>query len=120
MTRLTLPAGAELALVLSNDAELGELNERYRGKTGPTDVLSFPVDEDELPEGFARVLGDVIISVAYAERSAAKAGHSRQDELRLLAVHGLLHLMGHEDESEAGAEAMRALEVELGVRESGA
>ena len=116
MQALDLPRGAEIALVLSDDNELASLNARFRAKQGPTDVLSFPVAPEDLPEGLEPVLGDVLISVAYAQRSAEKAGHSRLDELRLLAVHGLLHLVGHQDETEAGAEAMRALEIKLGVR----
>lgn len=119
MQALDLPAGSEMAVVLGDDAELAGLNARYRGKEGPTDVLSFPVDAGALPEGVEPPLGDVVISVAYAERSAARTGNELREELCLLAVHGLLHLIGYEDETEAGAEAMREIEVELGVRKAG-
>jgi probable rRNA maturation factor len=105
-----------VALVLTDDALLAQLNEQYRGKQGPTDVLSFPTDPEDQPPGEAPQLGDILISVPQAAANAAAAGHSLLEELRLLAVHGLLHLLGHEDETDAGAEAMRAEEVRLGVR----
>ena len=118
MRRLAVPEDTEVALVLTGDALLAQLNEQYRGKTGPTDVLSFPVDPEDRMPGEPAQLGDILISVPQAEANAAAAGHAPALELRLLAVHGLLHLLGHEDETEAGAEAMRAEEVRLGVREA--
>ncbi len=116
MDALGIDAAAEVALVLTDDAELRRLNLAFRGLDKPTDVLSFPSDPDDLPPGEPPYLGDIVISVAYAAAGAAQAGHPLARELCLLAVHGLLHLIGHEDASEAGAEAMRRLEVELGVR----
>ncbi|MFI0607984.1 MAG: rRNA maturation RNase YbeY [Anaerolineae bacterium] len=118
MRRLAVPEDTEVALVLTGDALLAQLNEQYRGKTGPTDVLSFPVDPEDRMPGEPAQLGDILISVPQAEANAAAAGHAPALELRLLAVHGLLHLLGHEDETEAGAEAMRAEELRLGVREA--
>ncbi|HRA19591.1 MAG TPA: rRNA maturation RNase YbeY [Anaerolineae bacterium] len=118
MRRLAVPEDTEVALVLTGDALLAQLNEQYRGKTGPTDVLSFPVDPEDRMPGEPAQLGDILISVPQAEANAAAAGHAPTLELRLLAVHGLLHLLGHEDETEAGAEAMRAEELRLGVREA--
>lgn len=128
MRSLPLPEGAHLALVLAGDGFLRALNRRYRGIDAPTDVLSFPAGDAS--RGLAGAgsaagpfagddahLGDVIISVAYAARSAARQGRPRDAELALLAVHGLLHLIGHDDADEAGAEAMRALERQLGVRD---
>jgi len=116
MDRLGVPPETEIALVLTDDAELHALNRAYRGQDQPTDVLSFPADAADLPPGEPPFLGDILISVPRAAEGAARAGHALTDELRLLAVHGLLHLLGHEDETEAGAEAMRRLEAELGVR----
>ena len=118
MRRLDVAEDMELALVLTDDALLTQLNEQYRGKEGPTDVLSFPMDPDDLVPGEPAQLGDILISVPQAEANAIAAGHGRAMELRLLAVHGLLHLLGHEDETDAGAEAMRAEEIRLGVREA--
>lgn len=118
MTGLALPAHARCAVVLAGDERLRALNLRYRGIDAPTDVLSFRTDDAGAPgpgdEGAD--LGDVIISVDYAARSAAGEGRPRDDELALLAVHGLLHLIGHDDADEAGAAAMRAEERRLGVR----
>lgn len=116
MRRLAVAEETEVALVLADDALLTRLNEQYRGKLGPTDVLSFPTDPEDQPPDDAAQLGDILISVPQAAANAAAAGHALPEELRLLAVHGLLHLLGHEDETEAGAEAMRAEEIRLGVR----
>ncbi|MFN2115463.1 MAG: rRNA maturation RNase YbeY [Anaerolineae bacterium] len=109
---------AHLSLVLADDGLLHDLNRDHRGIDKPTDVLSFPFDRRHVPDSEgAGYLGDVVISVPYARRSAAASGCSLESELRLLAVHGLLHLIGHEDESEPGAARMREIEVTLGVRE---
>ncbi len=116
MDRLGVDAAAEVALVLADDAELRRLNLAFLGLDKPTDVLSFPADPDDAPPGEPPYLGDIVISVPYAAGGAARAGHPLASELCLLAVHGLLHLLGHEDETDAGAEAMRRLEVALGVR----
>lgn len=107
---------AEMALVLTDDGELRDLNRRFRDIDAPTDVLSFPPADGPVPPGEPPYLGDVVVSVPYAERSAAQMGRALADEVRLLAVHGLLHLLGHEDETDEGAETMTGLEVRLGVR----
>ncbi|MHB8717365.1 MAG: rRNA maturation RNase YbeY [Candidatus Dormibacteria bacterium] len=83
---LGVPARAVLAVRLTDDAELRALNARFLGTDAPTDVLAFPAGEP------GRV-GDVAISV---ERAAAQAAVSDAEELRLLAVHGLLHCLGHD------------------------
>jgi len=116
MDRLGVPSDVEIALVFTDDAEISALNRAYRGEEGATDVLSFAADRADLPPGEPPYLGDIAIAVTYASAGAARAGHPLADELALLAVHGLLHLLGHEDETEAGAEAMHRLEVSLGVR----
>ncbi len=116
MDQLGVAPEAEIALVLTVDEELGALNHAYRGIHGPTDVLSFSADPADLPPGEAPYLGDVVISVAQAATSAADAERGLTEELCLLAVHGLLHLMGYEDETDEGAAAMRRIETELGVR----
>ena len=118
LERLGAPAVAEVALVLADDQELARLNETFRGIAEPTDVLSFVPRSAHLPPSESGYLGDIVISVPFAERNAAAAGRDLASELRLLAVHGLLHLLGHDDEDEAGAEAMYRLELELGVREA--
>ena len=95
---LDVPPRASLGVRLTGDAELQELNLRFAGVAAPTDVLAFPADEP------GRV-GDVAISV---ERAAAQA-HDPVTELRLLAVHGLLHCLGRNHDNSADAAAMTAL-----------
>jgi probable rRNA maturation factor len=100
-TTLSIPKASELSLLLTDDARIRDLNREYRGKDEATDVLSFPQDDPEL-----LILGDVAISIETAVRQAGTAGWSLESELSLLAVHGILHLMGLDDETESGAIAM--------------
>ena len=86
---------ADLTIVLADDAHLQELNRDYLGVDAPTDVLSFPASEMD-PQTGSRYIGDIIISVPYAAKGAAKAGHPVESELQLLVVHGVLHLLGHD------------------------
>jgi probable rRNA maturation factor len=94
------------------DVLVRRLNSRYRHKDAATDVLSFPADEPG-------ELGDVVIALGVARRQAADAGHSLTAEFRVLALHGLLHLLGYDHERDAGQ--MRRLERRLrragGLRE---
>ncbi len=89
------PQDADLTLVLTDDAQLHELNREYLGVDAPTDVLSFPADETD-PDTGARYLGRFIISVPYAARQSALVGNTLAAELQLLTVHGVLHLLGHD------------------------
>ncbi len=93
----------EVAIVVSDDESLQELNRRFRGLDAPTDVLAFP-NEARGPfvevAGQPRYLGDVILSYPRAEEQAREAGHPVLAELLLLVVHGVLHLLGYEDETE--------------------
>jgi len=91
-----LGVGGELALVLAGDRLLHRLNRDYRGKDRPTDVLSFPGD------GAEGALGDVVISVETAERNARGLGRTLGQELEVLALHGLLHVLGHDHETDDG------------------
>ena len=93
------PADAALTIVLSDDAKLHEMNRQWMGVDAPTDVLSFPAEETD-PETGLPYLGDILISVPYAARQAALAGHPVEAEVQLLVAHGVLHLMGH-DHAEA-------------------
>jgi probable rRNA maturation factor len=86
-------ADAELSLSLVTDEEMAELHERYLGLPGPTDVLSFPLDEDDRDEDGVRLLGDVVVAPSVAARDAPEDPAA---ELRLLVVHGILHLLGHD------------------------
>jgi probable rRNA maturation factor len=87
----------ELSVSFVDDAEIEDLHVRYMDEPGPTDVLSFPLDDAE--EDDVRLLGDVVIAPAVAARNNPDAPEA---ELRLLLVHGILHLLGydHEDDSE--------------------
>jgi probable rRNA maturation factor len=86
---------AQFGVVLAGDTLLRTLNRRYLGHDRPTDVLAFPAISS--PRGGSAVwLGDVVISVVTARRQARAAGHSLEQELALLTVHGALHLLGHD------------------------
>ncbi len=91
-----LDVGGDIALVLAGDATLRRLNRTYRGKDKPTDVLAFPG-----PGGEAG-LGDILISVARAEVNARRFGRTLLQELDVLALHGFLHLLGYDHESDDG------------------
>jgi probable rRNA maturation factor len=97
------PQDADLTIVLTDDAQLHELNRQWMGIDAPTDVLSFPSEETD-PETGSPYLGDVLISVPRATLQAAAAGHSAEAETQLLVIHGILHLMGH-DHAEADEKA---------------
>ncbi len=98
----------EVAVVLAGDGLLRRLNRAYRGKDRPTDVLSFPGDGGESG------LGDVVISVATAERNARGLGRTLLQELDVLALHGFLHLLGYDHETDDGT--MDRLEARLRKR----
>jgi len=103
--------GAELSLYVTDDQEIRELNRTYRKKDRPTDVLSFPLGEKA--EGYL-LLGDVVISQDAAERQAKELGHSLKEEIKRLAVHGLIHLLGYDHEKGGEEERrFRALEEEI-------
>ncbi len=87
--------GREFAVVIGSDAALREANRRFRGVSRATDVLSFPDGENGR-------LGDLLLSAFRAKRQAADFGHAIEDELKILTLHGLLHLMGYDHESDAG------------------
>ncbi len=88
----------ELSLVLTDDLEIQELNRTYRKLDQPTDVLSFPQDEAAVNESGETLLGDVVISLETAARQAEEHHLSFNEELILLAIHGILHLLGHDHE----------------------
>jgi len=104
-------ATGTLTIALVSDARIRALNRRFRGKDRATDVLSFPAEE-------AGVLGDVVIAAGVAARQAVEAGHSLQAEFRVLALHGLLHLLGYDHEHDDGrmARLERRLRVKGGLR----
>ena len=92
----------EVGVVLVDEHEMREINREHRGRDEPTDVLSFPIDEeDELP-GVDRMLGDVVICVPVLERQARENDVAPGDELVDLLVHGVLHLLGYDHETDQG------------------
>ena len=117
-------ASAEVSLVLSDDPAVASLNSTYRGKSGPTNVLSFPagdgVDDSAAAErdGPPLLLGDVVIAFETTAAEAAATGTALADHLRHLVVHGILHLVGYDHETDADAAVMEGLEVEI-LREFG-
>ena len=85
---------AECSVVVVDDATMAVLNHTYRGVAGPTDVLAFPMTEGRFGALSPELLGDVVISAETAARQARNAGRGLRNELALLLVHGLLHLVG--------------------------
>jgi probable rRNA maturation factor len=92
---LLIPDSDSLTIVITSDPKIQDLNHQFRGIDSPTDVLSFPAGYQD-PEVSATYLGDVIISYPRALSQAEQRGHSVEDEIQLLVVHGILHLVGHD------------------------
>ncbi|MBX2800946.1 MAG: rRNA maturation RNase YbeY [Myxococcales bacterium] len=96
----------ELSVVLCDDRFIRDLNDRFRGKAEPTDVLSFPQGDGDL-------LGDVVIDVEQAARQAEREGHDLAVEVRVLLAHGLLHLLGHRHDTDDALQTMAEAEAVL-------
>lgn len=110
----------ELSLLITNDETVRELNSRYRGIDDTTDVLSFALTEEGAdsssfvtPPDDVIHLGEVIISYPQAERQAQSAGHTVEQEMALLVVHGVLHLLGYDHADPDEEREMRGLEQEI-------
>ncbi len=109
----------ELSLLISDDATVRDLNKKYRGKDKTTDVLSFALEADKrggaaagfvMPPGEMVHLGEVIVSYPQAAEQAAERKRAVEDELALLVVHGVLHLLGYDHDKPAREREMRSLE----------
>lgn len=97
LTDRGVPDAMEVSVLCVDVAEMTQLNRRHMGKDGPTDVLAFPLDEpDGTDDGPTSILGDVVLCPEVARRQAHDRGKNVQQELDLLAVHGILHLLGHD------------------------
>jgi probable rRNA maturation factor len=103
---------ADLSIVITDDAQLQELNRQYLGSDMPTDVLSFPAEETD-PDSGEIYLGDILISLPRANEQASAGGHPVEDELQLLVVHGALHLLGHDHADEAEKAKMWQVQAEI-------
>ncbi len=117
-------ARGAVAIAVVPDARVRALNRQYRNKNDNTDVLSFPTESQvdrraSLATRPAAFLGDIVIAAGVARRQASVGGHSLQTELRILALHGLLHLLGYDHEQDSGqmARLERRLRREGGLRE---
>jgi probable rRNA maturation factor len=125
------PADAEVSLIFVDEDAIADLNGRFLGGDGPTDVLSFPIDDDQMPSGRHPdtggrgpgsatepadppiVLGDVVVCPTVAARQAPTHAGTVDDELALLVVHGVLHLLNYDHADEREAESMQRREREL-------
>lgn len=124
---------AEVSLIFSDEPTIAALNQQFMGKTGPTDVLSFPIDFEDEPSGrvpdaggsgpgeppaseIPQLIGDIVICPAVAARNAVEHECSFEDEVALLVVHGVLHLLGWDHMIDEEAERMEAREQDLLAR----
>ena len=102
----------EASIALVDDETMAGLNRKFRKKNRTTDVLTFPADDSYAdPTSKGRPLGDIVISLDQARRQAAEEKHSLATELRYLILHGVLHALGYDHETDSGE--MNALEVEV-------
>jgi probable rRNA maturation factor len=111
---------AELSILLVDVDYMTELNHRWMGGDGPTDVLAFPMDEGSVDHGPGEpnggepaLLGDIVLCPEVAAKQAATAGHATADELHLLTVHGALHLLGYDHAEPEEEREMFALQARL-------
>lgn len=117
MDQMRIHPQAELSIKAVDEPTIAELNRLWMEKEGPTDVLAFPMDElrpglvnEEPEEG---ILGDLVLCPAVAAKQAEQAGHSVVDELDLLTVHGILHLLGYDHAEPAEHQEMFGLQARL-------
>ncbi|SDD73845.1 rRNA maturation RNase YbeY [Rhodococcus tukisamuensis] len=119
IAQMDVHPAAELSMVLVDLDTMAELHMRWMDLPGPTDVMSFPMDELEpggrpdAPEPGPAMLGDIVLCPAFAADQAAKAGHSTAHELALLTVHGVLHLLGYDHAEPEEEKEMFALQNSL-------
>ena len=110
----------EVSLLFVDEDAIADLNSRFLGREGPTDVLAFPMEEgtidpgpNDLSGGEPTLLGDVVLCPEVAEKQAVTAGHSTADELHLLTVHGVLHLLGYDHAEPDEEREMFSLQAKL-------
>lgn len=114
--RMSISPLAELSLLLVELDVMTDLHQRWMDLDGPTDVMAFPMDEldtarrPDAPESGPALLGDIVLCPAFAREQARQAGHGLTDELQLLTVHGVLHLLGYDHADQAEEREMFALQ----------
>ena len=102
----------EVSIAVVDDEAMRNLNRKFRRKNKTTDVLTFPADESDAdPHAHGRPLGDIVISIDQARRQATEQKHSLATEVRYLILHGILHALGYDHETDNGE--MNALEIEV-------
>lgn len=106
----------DLSICVVRDAEIRQLNARYLGRDEPTDVLAFPLDDDFTPTDEPPLVGEVVVSADRALDEAARRNIPPRRELALYVAHGLLHLLGYDDRSEADRRRMRRAETDALTR----
>ncbi|MDJ0953583.1 MAG: rRNA maturation RNase YbeY [Acidimicrobiia bacterium] len=115
----SLPESTQLHVALVGEDRMAELNSEYMDKDGPTDVLSFPIEDfaagvtPQTDAGPPLLLGDIVICPPVVRRNAAAAAVAFEDEMALMVVHGILHLLGRDHVSDEEAEAMEQREREI-------
>ena len=115
---LGLHPDCELTLAFIGDVEMAELHEKWMDLPGTTDVMSFPMDELKPNDPEPGILGDIVISPVVARTQAERAGHSFEHEVKILAAHGLLHLLGYDHQELEDEKVMFALQEDLVRRAS--
>ena len=105
-----LPGNSEVSLVFTDDRHIAALNAAWRGRMGPTNVLSFPAPPLPVETGEPRILGDIVIAEETLRREADEQAKGFDDHLAHMIVHGMLHLLGHDHGDDREAERMEALE----------
>lgn len=117
LDRTGMAPDCELSVTLVDEATMAALHVEWMDEPGPTDVLSFPMDELRMPapgaDPVSGVLGDVVLCPAVAHRQAVVAGHSPEHELRVLLTHGVLHLLGHDHAESDEERVMFSLQRQL-------
>lgn len=106
-------AGAGLSVTVVDDAAIAELHQRWLGVPGPTDVISFPLEEEDEAPGPEPLLGEVVVSIDTAAREARERGLPLERELLLYVIHGTLHLLGYDDQAEPERARMHARQEEV-------
>jgi probable rRNA maturation factor len=110
------PISGEVCVALSSDAQVAELNGSYRGKPTPTNVLSFPAVPMLPVDGEPKFLGDIVLALETMRREAVELKLPLEHHMQHLAVHGILHLLGYDHETDDEAQAMESLEVRILAR----